>query len=314
MKRKTLITILICETALLSILVLLINRFPELFSSMLAFPFEQIALGLKALSQTGKAGNGLATALWVGISSLPLIPALRCKGNKDAVKEKIALYVLSCILLLSFYGMVNPTLFCPLIPEGENELLAVVKAVFSVSIWSIVVLYIVFRLIRLFRSGDKGHLLGYMRNLLQILCVIFLATAIISLETDLAAAIASPQKALDRVMNLLRLFAAFVPYALDIAIIFSALDLLEIVATEEQNGIVPAAEKLGKICRMALGIATALTAVLNVFQIALMRWLSNVTAAVSIPITSIVFTCIVLLFSRLLAENKQLRDDNSLFI
>ena len=88
MKHKTLMIMLVCEAALLFILVLLTNRFPGFFSSMFAFPFEQIAIGLKALSQTGRVGNGLAAALWVGISLLPLIPALRYRRDKAGVMEK----------------------------------------------------------------------------------------------------------------------------------------------------------------------------------------------------------------------------------
>ena len=112
MKRKTLIIMLVCEAALLFILVLLTNRFPGLFSSMLAFPFEQIAIGLKILSQAGRIGNGLAIALWVGISLLPSIPALYYKQNKAAIKERITLFSLSCVLLLALYGMINPHAFC----------------------------------------------------------------------------------------------------------------------------------------------------------------------------------------------------------
>jgi len=45
-----------------------------------------------------------------------------------------------------------------------------------------------------------------------------------------------------------------------------------------------------------------------------MRWLSNINVTVDIPIISIAFTVMILLFSRLLIENKKLRDDNNLFI
>lgn len=314
MKRKTLIIMLVCEAALLFILVLLTNQFPGLSSSMFAFPFEQIAIGLKALSQTGQVGNGLATALWVGISLLPSIPAFHYKQNKAAIKERITLFSLSCVLLLSLYGMINPHVFCSLISEAKSEYLAVVKAVMGVSVWSVIVLYVVLRLIRMFRSGDKVSLLRYMQWLLHILCLLFAAVAVISFGNGLTVSIGASQEALDHMIDLLCRAAASVPYVLDIAIIISTLDLFDIVMTEDQNGIVNAAEKLSKICCIALGITTALTAVFNILQIILMRWLSNVATKVNIPIGSIVFVGIVLLLSRLLVENKRLRDDNSLFI
>lgn len=321
MKRKTLIIMLVCEAALLFILVLLTNQFPGLFSSMFAFPFEQIAIGLKALSQTGQVGNGLATALWVGLSLLPSIPAFHYKQNKASIKERITLFSLSWVLLLALYGMINPHVFCSFIPEAKSEYLAVVKAVMGVSVWSVIVLYVVLRLIRMFGLGDKVSLLKYMQLLLHILCLLFAAVAVISFGRDLTASIFASQKsvetlqnALDNMIDLLRRAAASVPYVLNIAIIMSTLNLFDIVMTEDQNGIVNAAEKLSKICCIALGITAALTAFINILQIILMRLLSSVATTVDIPIGSIVFVGIVLLLSRLLVENKRLRDDNSLFI
>lgn len=312
MKHKELMIMLACEAALLFILVLLTNRFPGLFSSMMAFPFEQIAIGIKALSQTGRVGNGLAAALWVGISLIPSIPALRYRRNKAAVMEKISLYSLSCVLLLALYGMINPHVFYPFIPERESEYLTVVKAIIGVSAWSVIVLCVVLRIIRMFRLGDKVSLLRYLRMILHILCLLFAAIAVISLGSGLTAS--GSQKALDTVINVLRAVTASAPYMLDIAIIISTLDLFDIVMTESQNGIVNAAEKLSKICCAVLGITTALFAVFNVLQIILMRWLTNVATTVEIPVISIMFAGVVLLLSRLLIENKQLRDDNSLFI
>lgn len=314
MKRKTLIIMLVCEAALLFILVLLTNRFPGLFSSMFAFPFEQIAIGLKALSQAGQVGNGLAIALWVGISMLPSMQAFHYKQNKTAIKERITLFSLSWVLLLALYGMINPQVFCSFIPEARSEYLAVVKAMMGVSVWSVIVLYVVLRLIRMFGSGDKVSLLRYLQWLLHILCLLFTAVAVISFGSGLTASIEASKESLDHMIDLLRRAAASMPYVLDIAIIMSTLNLFDIVMTEDQNGIVNAAEKLSKICCIALGITTALTAVSNVLQILLMHWLSSVATTVDIPIISIVFVGIVLLLSRLLVENKRLRDDNSMFI
>lgn len=314
MKRKTFILLLVCEAVLLLLLSFLTNQFPKLFSSMLAFPFEQIAVALKALSQTGQIGNGLAAALWIGISLLPLIPALRRQQNKIAIEERISLYLLSCILPLALYGMMNPHVFCPLLSETGNEYMAIVIAVIGVTLWSVILLCIILRLIRVLRSGDKASLLRYTRRLLYILCLLFSAAAAISLGSGLSASAGSSPTALDSMINILRSAVTSVPYVLDIAIIISTLNLFDIAMTEEQSGIVNAAERLSKVCFLSLGVTTALSAVFNVLQVLLMRWLSNVATTVNIPIMSIVFVGIVLLLSRLLAENKRLRDDNSLFI
>ena len=83
---------------------------------------------------------------------------------------------------------------------------------------------------------------------------------------------------------------------------------------EEQDGITEAASRVSSICYVMLGITTTITAASNIIQIVFMRWLANVSVIVDIPIISIVFIVLILLFARLLIENKRLRDDNSLFI
>ena len=82
----------------------------------------------------------------------------------------------------------------------------------------------------------------------------------------------------------------------------------------ETDGYRETSEQLSRMCCVALGVTTALTAVFNVLQVVLMRSLTNVATQVEVPVVNIVFLAFVLLLSRLLVENKELREDNSLFI
>ena len=61
-------------------------------------------------------------------------------------------------------------------------------------------------------------------------------------------------------------------------------------------------------------MTAALTAVTNIIQTAAMRRLTDIAVSADFPAASLVFTVMILLFSRLLTENKRRRDDNSLFI
>ncbi|HHW92925.1 MAG TPA: hypothetical protein GX734_00275 [Clostridiaceae bacterium] len=313
MKRKSLMILLVCEACLLITLALLPGRLPAVFSSILAFPFEQIALGLKALSQAGNWGNGIAVSLWIGMSLIPAIFALSYR-EKKAWPERIALFALSCVLLLALYGLVNPYVFSVFNAEAKSEYLPVVKAALGVSVWSVAILYIVLRLIRLFRSSDKASLLRHLRVLLHVLCVIFAASAVYPLATGLVDHVGSSLDFLDGAVNVIRLLIAAVPDALVVAVVIRVLDLLEIAMTEEQVGIVKASERLSGMCCVALCLTTALTATINVLQVILMRSLSNVAIQADVPVINIVFLAFVLLLSRLLVENKELREDNSLFI
>ena len=314
MKKKSLLIICFCAAALLTLLVVLTKYLPNLFSSLMAFPFEQIADGIGLLSKAGRVGNGLAAAVWIGISAIPAIIALRYKKGKETVLERVSLCVLSGTILLALYGMVNPRFFRPAISEGFSEYSKLIKVIFGVSVWAVVVLCIILRLIRLFRQGNKEQLFKYMQTVLCALCIIFVAIAAVSLVNGVISMLASPQTGIDQCFGVVLLAAELIPYLFDIAIIIRVLKLFEIASKDEQDGIVEAANRVSSICCVALGITAAITAAANIIQIAVMRWLSNINVTVDIPIISIAFTVMILLFSRLLIENKKLRDDNNLFI
>ena len=89
MNRKTLVRVLIAEAVLLAALCVLTLLVPSVFSSMLAFPFEQIALGAGAVSRLGSVGNGFAVALLTGLSLIPLFAAFRYP-RADAFSSWIA--------------------------------------------------------------------------------------------------------------------------------------------------------------------------------------------------------------------------------
>ncbi len=91
MKKKSLFIICFCAAVLLTLLVVLTKYLPNLFSSLMAFPFEQIADGIGLLSKAGRVGNGLAAAVWIGISAIPAIIALRYKKGKETVLERVSL-------------------------------------------------------------------------------------------------------------------------------------------------------------------------------------------------------------------------------
>ena len=313
MKKKTLLIICFAAAAVLAALSVLTNSFPDIFSSITAFPFEQIAAGLGLLSKAGWVGKGLAVALWIGISAIPAMFALGYKKGKETRAERAALYFLSAAILLAFYGMVNAPVFFPLSLDGSFDPSKLIKSIFGISVWSVAVLYVVLLLIRLFRQGDKERLFKYTRVALSALCVIFAAAAAVSC-VDCLTPLGSAQTAVDVGFGIVLAVLTPVPYIFDIAIIIRALDLFDIALEDNAEDIVEAANRVSRVCCAALGVSTAITAISNFLQIALMRWLSNVSVKVNVPVISIAFTVFVLLFSRLIAENKKLRDENDMII
>ena len=71
LSRKTFLLLLAAAAVLVAALVLLAGRLPDFLSSVLCFPLEPVACGLKRLAGTGSFGNGLAAALWIGLSVIP---------------------------------------------------------------------------------------------------------------------------------------------------------------------------------------------------------------------------------------------------
>lgn len=314
MKRKRLYVLLGAEFAALLILVLLTNEFPKLFSSLMAFPFEQSGAALRALSLSGQVGNGLALVIWAGISLSPLMSILRHKGEQSYKYESAALILLSIALFLVLYGMANPMMLCYAFPHMGDSALPVMKAIMGTAVWSITVLWVVLRLLRLFRAGDTNKLLGYLRAMLYTLCALFTGVIALSCGASLVSGLANAQRGPDGVMAVVRFLAAALPYTLDIAVTLSALTLLDALLSEKDCDVAKPADNLSKLCCISLGIVTASAAILNVFQLTFAQHLSDIAVTVDIPIMSLAFVLAALLAARLIAENRRLQNDNDLFI
>ncbi len=313
MKRKAFLLLMICAGILTALLAALSGRMSGLFPTVLSFPLEPIAAGLKALTETGAGGNGLAAALWIGLGMIPALSALRGPKAGEARAERAALFVLSGFLLAGLYGMMNPWVFVPRPFAGDPEFTKTVRSVFDVSVWAALTLYVVLHLVRLFRAGSKERLLGYLRILLRVLCILFTAAIAVSLISGLRDARAA-QTGADRTVAVFGALADAVPYGMDIAVLLSLLELIAVASAPEQPGLTEATGKLTRLCCLALGISAALPVLLNGVQILLMPRLTDISVTSQIPVVSIVLVAVILLLSRLLTENKKLRDDNSLFI
>lgn len=302
---------------LMALVVLLGSRAaggPNLFSSLLAFPFEQIGAGLGALARTGSFGNGAALALCAGLSLLPLLFHRGHWGEREALGEKITLGCLSAALFLSLLGMADPSRLLSAIPLMPGDFLPIMKAMLGGMVWSLVILWLTLRLVRLFRAGDVKKLLGYLKITLQALCLAFAAVIPLSCGRGLTQSLSATQQPMDGVMAVVRFLASALPYGLDIVITLSLLSLLDAFLAGNQEQTAACAHTLCRRCCQALGLTAASVAILNGAQLVLSRFLSNIAVTVDIPGVSLAFLLLILLLSRLILENRKLRHDNDLFI
>ena len=313
MKRKKLVLIMILAAILLGALALMTNLFPDWLSSILAFPLEPVSLGLNALAVTGRIGNGFSVMFSAALVMIPLFFAFRLRGD-DKVPEKISLVLVAGMILVALYGARNPGAFQNMHINGTEEYDSMLRAFFSVTFWVMVILFVVLRLIRLFRAGHRDQLLRYLRCIVYAMCIIIAAGFAFNLVDSVMKVIKGLPTAEDTGLFILKALVSLATLVLNLAVAFRMLDLLDITATEEQEGLADAASRLSSISCIALGCTVAFTALVHIIQIFLLPGLTDVKASADLPFSNIVFVLVILLLSRLLIENKQLKDDNSMFI
>lgn len=314
MKRKSFIVLMGAVFVALMALILFVDGLPTVFSSVMAFPFEQIGAGLRALALTGNFGNGFALALCIALSFLPILSVLRHRGEKDYLSENIVLCCMSIAVFITLFSMANPSKLLSAFPYFIVDALPVVKGLMGCTVWSVIILWIILRLVRLFRGGDTKKLLCYLRVALHALCILFVAVIAISCGSTLLDGLSATQKSTDNVMAITRFIASSLPYIFDIGITLSLLTLLDAYIEKNEEDTVRHADLLSKRCCLALGVTAASATILNVLQPLLSRFLSNISVNVEIPIVSLTFILLILILSRLIVENRKLQSDNDLFI
>jgi hypothetical protein len=304
--RKKLFAILAAESVAIIALYVLTAQMQETFSAIYNFPFEQIGLGLRALHGLGGFGVGAAFALWIGFSLLPMIPAV-CDRRKSAW-EKALLGLVSFSLLTTLYVMTDPQ--CIELPYTDSDY--IVKTSFSMTTWSALILYFIVFAVRLMREGDRDKLMDYFGMALYALAMLC-AACIIILGTGSAQNIRfSNRQTVDTVFALLQFSVAALPYVLDIMIVIHVGELAD--AVRRGKKLTEKADRLTKLCCVSLIVPSAATVGFNFLQEAFINVRTYIAVSLNIPVFSVVFTLFALLLTRLLIENRRLRDDNDLFI
>lgn len=314
MRHKTFIALLVAAFVLLMIPVLFAGSLSGIFSSVMAFPFEQIGALLRALSLSGSIGNGAAAALLAALCTAPVAFAFCKRRHKATAFEKAALCVFAAVLALVLVAMANPSRLVLVFPDSTAQMLPIAKGVMGCLAWSFAVLCLVLRLSGLFVAGGIKELSTYLCKVLYGLCFVFVGVIALSFGKDFMAAIVAKQRVMDGFMAVLRFVLSALPYVLDIAITLSLITMIKSFAAEDSESAAKCAQRLSKLSCVAIGLSAAATAAVNAVQVAFAKRLSNIAVSVDIPVVSIAFALLVLLLARLVVENGKLKADNDLFI
>lgn len=291
--------------------------------ALLAFPFAQLGQGLRWLSLSGGLGNGAAICLYLLICLLPLGGlALLWRRSRRIQPGDALLVVLSALLFGVLYLMVNPDLLSQWLNVGAQG--AMGKALLGGAVYSVLAGWLVLRALGLFLEADRRKLQRCLNWLLVLLAVVFVAAAFAGGGSALMERVSSLRagnqgnEALlgsSCVFLALRAGVNSLPYVLDVLVILWARQLLgQLERDRYAPEAVAAAEKLSRVCVWSLGIAVVSNVALQLLQLLCARWLFTLDALVQFPLLSMAFVLGVLLLAQYVRENKQLKDDNDLFV
>ncbi len=312
MNRNRLLYISLGAAFVAALVTMVLKLLPGASASLLSFPLAQIAEGLGALSGLGVIGNGAAVALWLGISLIPICAAVLSK--KAGRAERITLVGLSVAIAVAIYGAVNPAIFAPVMVGGRTVPSESVVYALNTTVLSLLILYAVLVLVRLFRSDSRSDLLRHLMALAKIGLVVASVVAAILIVSGMMDFFAPGDALPDRAMGALRTLANVTGCVMELFVLWHLLIMLDSAVSETQEGLPEAAAKLQRVCRIFLAVSAALAFGVNLLNVLMMRWLQNSSTNLNISLSAILFFAVILLVCGLLVDNKELREDNELFV
>lgn len=324
MRQKKLIYILVAEAIALLAFHLLQLSFSGIFSSIAAFPFEQIGWGLRKLSLSGTVGNILAIILYMFISLLPVFLLILLRKKQKACRLDNVLAGMSVLLFVVIYYMINPGLFRINVPGTA-------KWAMGVTFYSVLSGYLIIRILKDYTDADTQKLQRGLKLLLFFLTVIFIYAIC---GQNMEALLASIQKVqgdnsaftvrqLPVTAELiptyfflvLHYLVSILPYLFDIGVVFLSIRTLEFLEADRYSEeSVNAVKRLADFCVRALGIIVTADVIFNLLQLIFCGYLYQTDYIIVIPVLSVVFVLAALLFSRYIQEDQKLKQYNDLFI
>lgn len=322
MKHKSFYIFLGCEAIICIMLQLAREALPQIFSTIIAFPFEQIGILLRMLSLSGSTGNLISIVIYISLCLIPVLVMFLLRQKRKLYPEDALLAVLSAVLFAVIYIMINPGLLGEFFGTGTGS--GAGKALLGATAYSVIIGYILIRILRLFFSADTISLQKYLMILLyivNIIIVFIVFAAQFSNLIDSFEQLRAGNKGNEHRLGISYFFLVFkyivdaMPNLLIIPVVSSGQNLLhELSLDRYSEQAVSRAEKLSRICGLALVITVLSNIAYNLLQLVFINKLSIANSMVRIPVFSIVFVLAALLLAQYIKETKQLKEDNDMII
>lgn len=327
--------ILIAQAVVCVVANIMVLLFGDSTASIIAFPFEQIGMGLRALSTWGAAGNAVAFVCYILFCLTPLAYFMRRMRKHSIHAEDGLLILLTIALFVVIYMMINPADIARHL--GFPESVSFGKATFGVMLYSILAGYLILRALRSLKSSNTNSIFKYLRILLAAVCV---ALIFVALGTELSTLIGSLKEMTLHNSNtmpdffpifinvafdsgllwsylslILQYSVRILPFIFGIVIVFLGLDLVTALETDPYGlAVAASARKMGRACQNSIVTIILAQIGMNVLQFALGLQSRYSSFVLNIPLSSILFMMSAMLLVEYFEKARQLKRDNEMFI
>jgi len=277
---------------------------------------------LRSLSLSGELGNAWAIVLYFAVCLLPIVVFFILRRKRKTQAEDGLLWALSAMLFAVMYTMINPGVLNKLTDGVFVQ--SIGKVIMGSVVYSILCGYVTLRILRLFSRGGTDKLARYLSYMLRLanayfvylifgVCFEWLHGSLVVLQAENA----SNDHLLGAryVFLILQFTVTVLPYIFDILVVFAALHLLEEMRLNRYSVKTEAAAgRISRLCTLALVTTILVNIGFNVVQLAFVKKFMAINSSLQVPVYSITFVLIMLLFARYVTENKELKEENDMFV
>lgn len=293
-------------------------------TTFMTFPLEQIGWGLRQLSLSGAMGNIIAIIIYFLIGFIPCGVYWYLRKNGKLYKIDAMLPLLSVLLWIVLYYMINPGLFQTPVAGGG-------KIILAGTFYSVFVGYLVLRVLKSNVKADMKALQKRLRILIYLVMVLFAVVVIIECFVNLPDAIQSVREgnsvsvgeitydSVDLTMTyiflVLQSVVNMLPYIANMIVLFFTIHALnELLEDSYSDEAIAAVKKISDYCAKALTVIVVSEMSFNIAQLIFKNQIAQIHISTTIPIFAILLIVAILVMARYIEENQKLKQDNDLFI
>ena len=297
------------------------------YASLIEFPLAQLGSILRSLSLSSQLGNIAAIILYISIGFLPLAYLAYRHYRKKKGLEDILLPILSLLLFMILYLMINPSLinrwFGPLTFPGVS-LAGMGKSILGGVFYSALAAYLILKAIRNIEQRDTDKLLDilaylfYIAMAIGIFSVFYLGVGTLAMDIQ-ALKDANTGPAIWLSPSYLFMILAFIlentPTLLLIYIFIVAIRLVEALRVDRYSDeVIASSKKVFRLSKFALLFIMVGNLAFNLLQVICSKYLYNVAYKTLVPLNLLGLSLLMLLVGRYFSQSKKLYTDNQLFI